>query len=444
MGEAWSDYYAMDYLVTKGFVPDSNKAGEVFEGKYLMAAKTAFRTMAIDCPVGSKVAGCTSNFDGSKGGYTYGDFPTITGGPEVHGSGEVWAQTLWDIRKAFGHNVADTLITRGMSLSANDPDMLDMRNAILRADLVAYNRSHTATLWKIFANRGMGFFAGSVDSADTTPGEDFHTPPSASRPHDGTVAGVVTDPTTGDPVQGAVVTVTGQGNQYSATTDSDGFYEIDNLVTGTYAKVAATGPGYFGSAHSGKAVSIGDFHVPADFTNFDITRDWSATSGGAQVVDFDGPDYSPQCGPDGAFDTSLSTGWGSTTGNNNGDPTNVFVPKTITVKLPQPVDIDSFQVDPTATCGDGGSASTGGYTIETSPDGNTFTEAAHGTFVAADRGHLNEVDLTAGADSVQYVRFTIESNQTPDFATNCPLGAYSGCSFTDLTELAVFGSPAAP
>ena len=108
------------------------------------------------------------------------------------------------------------------------------------------------------------------------------------------------------------------------------------------------------------------------------------------------------------------------------------------------MDIDSFQVDPTATCGDGGSASTGGFTIETSTDGGTFTEAASGTFGVADRGHLNEVDLTAGADGVQYVRFTIESNQTPDFATNCPNGAYSGCSFTDLTELAVFGSPAAP
>ena len=170
----------------------------------------------------------------------------------------------------------------------------------------------------------------------------------------------------------------------------------------------------------------------------------SATSGGSQVVDFDGPDYSPQCGPEGAFDTSLSTGWGSTTGNDNGDPTNVFVPKSITVKLPQPVDIDSFQVDPTATCGDGGSASTGQFKIETSTDGGTFTQAATGTFGVSDRGHLNEVDLTAGADGVQYVRFTIESNQTPDFATNCPNGAYSGCSFTDLTELAVFGSPAAP
>ena len=443
MGEAWSDYYAMDYLVTKGFVPDSNKAGEVFEGKYLMAAKAPFRTMAIDCPVGSKVAGCTSAFDGSKGGYTYGDFPTIVGGPEVHGSGEVWAQTLWDIRKALGHNVADTLITRGMSLSANDPDMLDMRNAILRADLAAYNRSHTATLWKIFAHRGMGFFAGSLDSADTTPGEDFHTPPPTGRPHDGTVAGIVTDPTTGQPVQGAVVTVTGQGNQYTDTTGANGVYEIDNLVVGTYAKVQATGPGYFGDAHSGKAVSIGDFSVPGDFTNFSITRDWAATSGGGQVVDFDGPDFTPYgCGPDHAFDTSLSLGWGTITGSVE-SPTNVFVPKSITLKLPQAVDIDSFQVDPTATCGDGGSASTGDYKIETSTDGGTFQEAASGTFVLADRGHLNEVDLTAGTgDAVQYVRFTIESNQTPDFANNCPLGAYSGCTYSDLTELAVFGAPA--
>ena len=26
MGEAWSDYYAMDYLVTKGLEPDTAKA----------------------------------------------------------------------------------------------------------------------------------------------------------------------------------------------------------------------------------------------------------------------------------------------------------------------------------------------------------------------------------------------------------------------------------
>jgi hypothetical protein len=32
------------------------------------------------------------------------------------------------------------------------------------------------------------------------------------------------------------------------------------------------------------------------------------------------------------------------------------------------------------------------------------------------------------------------SPQVPDFATNCPDGAYGGCQFTDMTELQVFGS----
>jgi len=442
MGEAWSDYYAMDYLVTNGFVKDTAASGEVLEGKYLMANKAPFRTMAIDCAVGGNGPNCR-NPAVHNGGYTYGDFPKIGGGPEVHASGEVWAQTMWDLRKRFGHTVADTLITRGMSLSADDPSMLDMRDAIIRADLVKYDRSHTAALWSVFANRGMGFYAGAINAADTTPGEDFHRPP-VGDPHDGVVAGFVTDPTTGDPVQGAVVQVTGQGDQYTDTTGANGFYQINNLVTGTYAKVAASGPGYIGDSSPGRAVSFDDF-TGNDLTNFEIVRDWAAASGGGAVADFTGPDFSPQCGPVGAIDLSLSTGWGSTTGDDAGHPTNVFIPKTLTIKLPQSVDISTFGVDPTATCGDGGSASTGDFSIETSPDGNAYTEAATGSFGPADRGHLNTVDLAPGTgNGVQFVRFTMLGNQTPNFAVNCPAGAFSGCAFTDLTELAVFGAPSAP
>ena len=47
------------------------------------------------------------------------------------------------------------------------------------------------------------------------------------------------------------------------------------------------------------------------------------------------------------------------------------------------------------------------------------------------------------ATGVKFVRFTILSNQSPDFATNCPDGAYSGCQYTDLTEIEVMGAPAA-
>jgi extracellular elastinolytic metalloproteinase len=442
MGEAWSDWYAMDYLVTKGFLKDKKKAGNLLEGDYVAAGQHLIRTMAIDCPVGAKTKGCTSGFDPSvKGGYTFGDFPDIIGEPEVHGSGEIWGQTLWDLRKKLGHKLTDALVTRAMSISAEDPSFLDMRNAILKADLVGFGSQHRKTIWKVFAHRGMGFFAGAIDGGDGFPGEDFHTPP-AGRPHDGKVAGTVTDPTTGDPVQGAVVQVTGQGDQYTTTTNADGEYAILGLVTGRYAKVAASGPGFIGDASPAKAVRVDDFDPSVNSVDFEIIRDWAASSGGAAVADFDGPDFTEfGCGPADAIDLSLLDGWGSTTGNNDGDPTNVFVPKSITIALPRAVDVTTFGIDPNATCGDGGSASTGDFSIETSPDGNTFTEVATGTFTADDRGLLNTVTPTTAADNVQFVRFTILSNQTPDFDTNCPDGAFSGCAFTDLTEIAVFGAP---
>ena len=139
MGEAWSDYYAMDYLVTNGFLKDTKRAGDLLEGDYVAAGAHVIRTMAIDCPVGAKTVGCKSGAVANRrGGYVYGDFSNIIGIPEVHASGEIWAQTLWDLRNALGHKVTDALVTRAMTISAEDPDYLDMRNAILRADLVGF------------------------------------------------------------------------------------------------------------------------------------------------------------------------------------------------------------------------------------------------------------------------------------------------------------------
>ena len=443
MGEAWSDYYAFDYLVTHGFFHDTKKVGNLLEGKYVAAGQHLIRTMAIDCPVGAKSNGCTSGFDGRKGGYVYGDFPSIVGSPEVHGSGEIWAQTLWELRKNLGHRVADTLITRGMTFSVEDPDFLDMRNGILRADLVAYKGQHRNAIWHVFAHRGMGFFAGSIDSTDTTPASDFHVPP-VHRPHNGVVAGTVTDPTTGDPVSGAVVQVTAQGYQYTTTSGDDGGYAIFGLVTGTYRKVVASAPGYFTGAHPGKAVSAGSFNPATDSTDFSIERDWAALSGGADVISAEGPDFSQfGCGPNQAFDTSSGTSWVTAAGD-NGEPTSVFKPKTIEVKLPQAVDIASFKVDPSETCGTGTSSATGELLIETSPNGTSWTIAADPTFGADDTGQLNDVPVTAGALNVLYVTATIESNQVPPpfaSADHCPNGGLGGCQFSSLTELAVLGTP---
>ncbi len=451
MGEAWSDWYAMDYLVAKGFEKDTKTPGTLLSGKYVSAGQHLARTMGIDCPVGAESKGCTSGFDPSvKGGYVYGDFPDVVGSAEVHGSGEIWGQTLWDLRTKLGHKVTDTLVTRAMTLSAEDPDFLDMRNAIVRADLVAYGGKHTDAIWHVFAHRGMGFFAGSLDSDDSAPASDFHMPPAKSRAHDGVIAGTVTDPSTGQPVAGALVQVAGSGEQNSAISESDGSYTIFpagvGLVTGTYAKVQASAPGYLSDAKPVKAISAQHFDPDADATDFAITRDWSSLSGGATVEEAEGTDFSDfGCAPSNAFDTDLGTSWVTDAGG-DGAPTDTFVPRAIVVKLPQPVEVNGFQVDPSPTCGTGASSATGELKIETSPTGadGSWTTAADPTFDADSVGHLTQVSPTDGTTGVLYVRATIEANQVPPpFASDehCPGGGLGGCQYSSLTELVVTGSP---
>src|SRR5581483_12167853 len=99
MGEAWSDWYAMDFLVNLGFQKDTNAPGEVHLGSYLSLGQDLFRTEAIDCTVGAPATVCPGTPGAGSGGYTYGDFGRIIGQPEVHADGEIWVQTLWDLRK---------------------------------------------------------------------------------------------------------------------------------------------------------------------------------------------------------------------------------------------------------------------------------------------------------------------------------------------------------
>ena len=48
--------------------------------------------------------------------------------------------------------------------------MLDERNSILQADLVDNGGKNHNTIWTVFAHRGMGYFAGSLDGDDSQPG----------------------------------------------------------------------------------------------------------------------------------------------------------------------------------------------------------------------------------------------------------------------------------
>ena len=186
MGEAWSDWYAMDFLVDEGFAPNTGAVGDVKLDRYLGNNRPTLRTEGLDCPVAPATSACPGGDDtGSQGGYTLGDMGRVwSGGPEVHADGEIWAQTLWDLRQAVGVGDTRFLVTEAMRLSPRNPSFLDMRNAILQANQVGIldgRADHEATIWQVFAGRGMGFFAATEDADDTVPIESFVLPPDPAR-----------------------------------------------------------------------------------------------------------------------------------------------------------------------------------------------------------------------------------------------------------------------
>jgi extracellular elastinolytic metalloproteinase len=436
MGEGWSDYYAEDFLVTRGLLKDTARSGQVLFDRYFSQNRPITRSEAIDCALDASGRLCTK-VDLTPGGYTFGDLGNATGGPEVHSDGEIWGQTLWDLRTALGHRVTAAVVTEAMSLSPSDPSFLDERDAIVQADQAVYGGSHYRAIWRVFAGRGMGWFASTSDSGDTHVVEDFRMPPSPTTPL-ASVSGQVTDDVTGEPIANAVVFIGGQIGRYSDVTDSEGRYQISHVLTGDYPEIFADALGY--------DLGVDELSLPpggAD-VDFALRRDWAAEEGGADLVAFTGPDYGPDfgCGPHNAVDLSYGQGWSTTVGADE-IPTETPDPKYIVVRLPEPITIDAFAIDPTNTCGDGGSASLGDYLIEVSQDGKEFSPVDGGTFDSDDRGRLNELPVDESLPGVQYVKVWMQGSQVAD-EVDCdgPDGAgFSGCTYMDMTEFEVYGQP---
>ncbi len=445
MGEAWSDWYAMDYLVTKRLEADKKASGDVVLFQYDGAGVALDRTEPIDCAVGAKTRRCPGGATGHRGGYTYKDYGDVIGGPEVHADGEIWAQTLWDLRYRLGSRLSESLVTRAMELSPANPSFLDERNAILLADQAIYGGHHQAKIWRVFARRGMGYFAGSLGGNDTSPGASFRVPPKGNNV--GSIVGLVTDRETGAPIKGAVVSVAFQGSPFvvnpSTKTDANGRFSIGPLPRGRYPKVTISSTGYDAVRRSVK--------VDTRMTRLNpkLKRDWASSAGGAAIDRFTGPDFGRPCGPGNALDQSDSGGWVTLDDLVNGQ-VGPKTPKNIVIALPQTIDVTEITVNPTSVCGLGLSASTGSYRVATSPDGSqgSWTVVHDGTFAFADLGHANDVPLDAGQAGVQYVRFTIKAplvlvdtgSYGPDACNSG--GAFSGCDFEAVTEVEVYGTAA--
>src|SRR5215468_3892700 len=123
--------------------------------------------------------------------FTYKDIALSS---EVHNVGEIWCNTLWEMRAVLiqrygfkeGQRQSLQLVVDGMKLTPTAPSFVDARNAILLADRVNNGGANQCLLWQAFAKRGLGFRADSTDSSDVLPVESLESAPFCSAA--GTVA----------------------------------------------------------------------------------------------------------------------------------------------------------------------------------------------------------------------------------------------------------------
>jgi hypothetical protein len=443
MGEAWSDWYAMDFLTDEGDqIDDPAIDGQVLLASYITQGRTgSLREAALDCPVGSSAPTC----DG--GGFTYADYGSVIGdyGPEVHADGEIWAQTLWDLRTALiddgiaaairdgrtadegtddGIYAARALVTEGMRESPPEPSFLEMRDAIL------------ALIWEVFAARGMGWYAETLDANDPAPVANFDRPLSPATPT-ATLSGTITDADSGAPIAGAVVRLPG-GAGLSDETDANGVYAIPAALVGApYPRMHVDHTGYARTTLTGVTVAPGGSTLDAS-----LRRNWALRSGGAEVAGLSGPDLTAAgCGPEDAIDGTGAYGWGSYQPNYDGSlhagfglPVTPTGPRRLVLRLPVAIDLSSFEIDPGAICGDDASASLGTWELRTSTDGTTWKLARAGMYTRANNRRLNEIapnpNSTAG---VRWVELTM---LRPQGGTGS-----SATYFMDVAELGVYGAP---
>ena len=415
MGEGWSDWYALDALVAEGYQTDT-AAVDLPVGPWVTGGK-GIRFQDADCLVTSSAQDCPAPAGtAGAGGFTYGDFGRVSRGPEVHSDGEIWLQTLWQLRGSLGSHVTEALVTRAMELAPQAPSYLDMRDAILVADTIAFGGSHHASIWQVFAARGMGFFASTRDTYDTSPRQSFTQPVSCPGPACGSFGGTVVDPTSRRPVAGALVRIAGSQSgmpvDLSATTDANGAFKIEDVPKAAYPEVEVALNGY-------RTRVLRDVVVTGRTRRrIGLVRDWVSLAGGARLVRATGPDRTAAggaCGPRAAVDGSLATSWLTT----------IRTPQWITIELPRAIHVQRFALDPSAICA-GRFSNTKAFDIYTRRAGGPWV-LAYRTDRALPPRRLTTVRPRRGVLGVRYIKLVLRS-------------ATHSVSEVEFTELIVRGT----
>jgi uncharacterized repeat protein (TIGR01451 family) len=182
MGEGWSDFYALSLL--------NNTNADDPARRYPSGAYATYKLTGTGGFTDNYVSGIRRfpyTSDKAVNPLTFADVDDVTndlsggiapttvtfnlgGAFELHNIGEVWAETLWDIRQRVivdpsgagddvptGNHTMLQLVTDGLKMTPDNPSLTDARDAILEADCATNACANEDSIWGGFANRGLGW-----------------------------------------------------------------------------------------------------------------------------------------------------------------------------------------------------------------------------------------------------------------------------------------------
>ena len=168
MGEAWSDFFALEFTTPEGAPPDGVYAiGDYFWQRL----NTGIRTRPYSTDMSVNPA-------------TFADLGRIGFLPAIHQDAGIWVEALLEVRanliRQFGEKEGRRrtrlLVLDGMKLSVPSPTMVDARDGILLADRSDFKGESQTQIWQAFAKRGLGATAYAPNTNSTRVNASFDQP----------------------------------------------------------------------------------------------------------------------------------------------------------------------------------------------------------------------------------------------------------------------------
>ncbi|KAJ3028322.1 UNVERIFIED_CONTAM: ammonium transporter [Siphonaria sp. JEL0065] len=194
---------------------------------------------------------------------------------EVHNIGEVWAQALYEVlwnlvdatggltapaeilnaaESGTGNTILLKLLIAAMKIQPCNPDFLQARNAIIRADQSIYNGKFSCAIWAGFAKRGVGF------NADGTFNDNFELPvecaSSTTTSTTTTNFSTTTTTTTNAKTTSTTTTTTLQPSTTTTTTAGPSSIETGTTASLTISTTASVTTSTYSTAVPTSSVSV--------------------------------------------------------------------------------------------------------------------------------------------------------------------------------------------